>query len=773
MMKKAVILLAAMLTCMALPAQKVGLVLSGGGARGLTHIGIIHALEDNGVPIDYVAGTSMGAVVASLYAMGFSPREMVDFIASPDFYRAYTGTFDEDNLYYIKRNDPTPEFLTVRADLGADSIAFSPSIPTNLIDPVYMNLMFMETFAQPTAACDGDFNKLFVPFRCVASNVYEKRPLIFNHGDLGTAVRASMTFPFVFKPIEVDGELAYDGGIFNNFPVDIMKEEFKPDFMIGSVTAYGQERPDPSDVVGQLETMIMARTNYELPDTNGILMRFNLKGEVGLLDFQKVKELHDLGYQTTLDLLDSIRGKVPRTVPLDTIRARREAFKATFPEIRFRNIYVRGATDEQRQYIKREIRDDDEEYFTLEELRKAYFRLLSDNSISEIRPTAIYNPFDRSYDLQLDVTLQDNLSLMLGGALSTGNISQVYFGFYFNHLGRRSTELLLDGQLGRTYNNVQLMARLNFFSLDIPVSLRALAAYSTIDYYKQDYLFSGSFEPSLNRERESFFKIKGALPFLAQQKAEIGVGVGRIIDTYVPGGALDILNPVYSVNDYTLLGGSVLFGQNSLNSPQYATKGRAQSVLAQVFSGTSTYTAADASRGSSSLAPQTDISAISWLQVLFKDQRYTPLSNKFTLGTYAEAFYSSRNLAQNFTATLMQANAFTPTASSTFTYNSYFRSNKYVALGLIPVYNLSSILSVRLEGYCFVPLRPILQDNNYRPYYGPYFSRFGHIEELSFVGRFSTIVASAYLSHNSSPVNPWGVGITVGWQLFNTRFIER
>ena len=770
-MKKTFVCLLTLMLSAALPAQKVGLVLSGGGAKGLTHIGIIHALEDNGIPIDYVAGTSMGAIVASLYAMGYSPREMVDFIASPEFHRAYTGSLDENNLYYIKRNDPTPEFLTVRANLAADSVAFAPSLPTNLINPVYMNLMFMETFAQPTAACEGDFDKLLVPFRCVASNVYEKRPVIFDHGDLGNAVRASMTFPFVFKPIEVEGELAYDGGIFNNFPADVMKDEFHPDFIIGSVVASGQERPAPDDVIGQLETMIMARTEYVLPDTNGILMKFDLKGEVSLLDFHKVQELHDLGYQTTIELLDSIRGKVPRTVPLDTIRARREAFKASFPEIRFRNIYVRGATDEQRLYIKNEIRSSDDEYFSLDELRQAYFRLLSDNSISEIRPTAIYNPFDRSYDLQLDVTLEDNISLMLGGALSTGNISQVYYGFYFNHLGRRSTELLLDGQLGRTYNNVQLMARLNFLTDEMPISVRLLGAYSTIDYYKQDYLFSGSSEPALNKERESFLKLKTALPFLSQQKAEFGIG--RIIDTYVPGGTLDLQNPLYSTNDYKLFGGSVFFGQNSLNSPQYATKGREQYVLAQVFSGTNTYTPSDFPHAPSSLKPPIDVSPVSWLQVVFKDHRYMPLSDKFTLGTYAEGFYSSRNLAQNFTATLMQANAFTPTASSTFTYNSFFRSNKYVAAGLIPVYNLSSIFSVRLEGYAFLPLRPILQDDAYRPYYGHYFSRLGLIEELSIVGRFSTIVASAYLSHNNSPQNPWGVGLTVGWQLFNTRFIER
>jgi len=766
MIKRLFTFLLTLLICAALPAQKVGLVLSGGGAKGLTHIGIIHALEDNGIPIDYVAGTSMGAIVASLYAMGYSPREMVDFIASPEFHRAYTGFIDEDNLYYIKRNDPSPEFFTVKADLGADSIAFSPTLPTNLINPVYMNLMFMETFAQPTAACEGDFNKLFVPFRCVASNVYEKKPLIFSHGDLGTAVRASMTFPFVFKPIEVDGELAYDGGIFNNFPADIMKETFHPDFIIGSVVASGRERPKPDDIMGQLEMMIMDRTNYALPDSNGILMKFDLKGEVSLLDFHKVQELHDLGYQTTIELLDSIRSKVPRKVPLDTIRARREAYKATFPEIRFRNIYVRGTTDDQRQYIKNEIRDDDEEYFSMDDLRDAYFRLLSDNSISEIRPTAIYNPFNRSYDLQLDVTLESNASVMLGGALSTSNISQVYYGFYFNHLRRRSTEVLLDGQLGRTYNNVQLMGRLNFFSHDIPVSVRAIASYSTIDYYKQDYLFSGSSEPSLNKQREAFFKIKYALPFLSQQKAELGVGVGRITDTYVPGGTLDIQNPVYSTSDYYLLGGSAFFGQNSLNSPQFATKGRSRYVLAQVFYGSNIFTPGIPTM-------ETDVSPLSWLQVTFKDHRYRAISDKLTLGTYAEGFYSSRNLGLDYMATMMQANAFTPTASSTFSYNSYFRSNRYIAAGLIPIYNLSDIVSIRLEGYAFVPLRPILQDDDFTPYYGSYFSRFGHIEELSVVGRFSTVVASAYLSHNNSPQNPWNVGITVGWQLFNTRFIER
>ena len=100
-----------------LKAQKVGLVLSGGGAKGITHIGIIRALEENNIPIDYVAGTSMGAIVGALYAMGYSPDDMEKLIKSDDFKRWYTGNIEEQYIYYFKKNPPTPEFVNVRVSL--------------------------------------------------------------------------------------------------------------------------------------------------------------------------------------------------------------------------------------------------------------------------------------------------------------------------------------------------------------------------------------------------------------------------------------------------------------------------------------------------------------------------------------------------------------------------------------------------------------------------------------------------------------------------------
>ena len=198
-------------------AQKVGLVLSGGGAKGMTHIGIIRALEEHGIPIDYITGTSMGAIVGSMYAMGYTPDEMEELISSPDFKRWYSGEIETQYEYYFKKDRPSPAFFNFHFSLG-DTLETKKrqiSLPTNVVNPIQMNVVFLQLFAQATASCNEDFDNLFVPFRCVASDIYNKKELVMSKGSLGDAVRASMSFPFVFKPIEIDSTLAYDGGIYN------------------------------------------------------------------------------------------------------------------------------------------------------------------------------------------------------------------------------------------------------------------------------------------------------------------------------------------------------------------------------------------------------------------------------------------------------------------------------------------------------------------------------------------------------------------------------
>lgn len=138
--------------------------MSGGGAKGLAHIGIIRTLEEHGIPIDYIADTSMGAIVGSLYSMGYSPDEMAQLIKSDDFKRWYSGDIEEKYIYYFKKNPPTPEFVNIRISLK-DSLknVKSQFLPSSIVDPIQMNIVFLQLFGQATASCKGNFDHLFVP----------------------------------------------------------------------------------------------------------------------------------------------------------------------------------------------------------------------------------------------------------------------------------------------------------------------------------------------------------------------------------------------------------------------------------------------------------------------------------------------------------------------------------------------------------------------------------------------------------------------------------
>jgi len=202
-------------------AQKVGLVLSGGGAKGAAHIGVIKALEDNNIPIDYITGTSIGAIIGGFYAVGYTPDEMLELMLSDEFGYWQSGTIADDYIYYFKKPDDTPEFLRFSIDLK-DTIPVKTNItgilPQSLINPVQMNQAFMGLFAQATAKSGWNFDNLFVPFRCMSSDIYNKRAIKWRSGDLGEAIRSSMTLPFFFKPLWRDGFPLFDGGIYNNFP---------------------------------------------------------------------------------------------------------------------------------------------------------------------------------------------------------------------------------------------------------------------------------------------------------------------------------------------------------------------------------------------------------------------------------------------------------------------------------------------------------------------------------------------------------------------------
>ena len=741
-------------------AQKVGLVMSGGGAKGLAHIGVIKQLEENNIPIDYVAGTSMGAIVAALYSMGYTPDEMIETLKSDDFQRWYTGSMDQDYMFYFKQNRAVPDLLSLHFNIKDSISVVKPSI--NLVNAAPMNLGFLEIFSGYTAACKGNFNNLMVPFRCVASDVYNKKQVVFSKGNLGDAVRASMSYPFFFKPIRVDSVLLYDGGLYNNFPRDVMQQDFKPDVIIGSVVSDNPTLPDERDIMSQAENLIMGRSDYTLPEELGIILNMHIKG-VNLLDFHKIDDVTKVGYDFTAEHIDSIKRRIERREDSTALAARRAEFKSLVPELVFGKVVVQGVTKEQEKSIRKEFQKDNER-FSYETCKKGYYSLLSGNTIESILPHAIYNEADSTYTLYLDVVVNPPVSLNLGASLSTNISNQIYYGLHYRNLDNHSKEYVLDGQLGKVYNNVQLSGRIDFLG-ELPISLKFIGAYSTIDYYNMKYLFSKENSVALNHQREIFAKMKMVLPFLSNKKAEIGIGVADIKDEYAPSNILNLDRPAFDRNDLLLFGGSVKFEGNTLNAKVFPTEGWHETLTAQFVIGKEKY------RGSAQ--PELNTLRQSWLQISYKRRDHIKLSPLLSLGTYIQVHYSTRRLSKTYQATMMQAEAFTPTMNSIFNYDPKFRANQFVAGGITPILKFNSFVQFRPSFYAFVPYRMIKENSDgTASFCRKRFNNFEYIADFTVAAKFSNVYVSGFVNYYSSHNKSVNAGISLGWFMFNEKFLE-
>jgi NTE family protein len=196
---------------------RVGLVLSGGGARGLAHVGVLKALEELRIPVDAIAGTSMGAVVGGLFASGMTADEIEQLMRGLDWSAAFRDRPARNTLNFRRKQDDR-EFL-VRFPLGMQ--AGSIRVPRGLIQGQRLT-QTLRIQTMPVAAVE-DFDELPTPFRAVAADLETGERVVLERGDLTSAMRASMSAPGVFAPVEVDGRLLVDGGIVENLPVDVAK----------------------------------------------------------------------------------------------------------------------------------------------------------------------------------------------------------------------------------------------------------------------------------------------------------------------------------------------------------------------------------------------------------------------------------------------------------------------------------------------------------------------------------------------------------------------
>jgi NTE family protein len=758
--------------------QRVGLVLSGGGAKGMAHLGVIQALEENNIPIDYVTGTSIGAVVGGLYAIGYSPKEMLELFKSKEFVYWQTGEIQEQFVFSYKRKDPTPELFSIKFSVK-DSLIIQPHyLPESLINPNQMNIAFLGLFAQATAKAGSNFDNLFVPFRCIASNVYEKHAVIMRDGDLGDAIRASMTFPFVFKPITINGDLLYDGGIYNNFPVDIMKEDFNPDYIIGVSVSSNPNKPDVRNIMSQMENMVMQHTNYKVDKKDGINIDFELS-DVGLLDFNKADELFKLGYDSTIKKIEEIKESVNRSISQEELQTKRKDFKDSFPEFRIKHIKVNGLNDGAKKYIIKSFKhkhskdkpikehfdilcsSDNRDFITFDEFRINYFKLLADERISEIHTTAIYDDETNYYDLLLDVTLDDRFLFSIGGNISSSVSSQAYFGLEYRRLDAVGWDFCLDWQFGQIYNGLQLAPQIDFPSSTFPFYLKLIGNVHSFNFYNEDRFFYEKHQAPYFVQKEQYLKFELGFPLTMESKMNIGIGGANLADEYYQS-HINFTDRIADKNRYRLGNVYARYIINTLNDKQYPNKGMLINLTAQIAAGQEDYT---------SLAGK-EASNDAWWQARLDFQRYCGLAKIFTLGIIADVVWSQRNFSQTYIASVLQAPYFDPTPHSKYTFNPAFSANQFIAGGIKPIFNITRQLSAQAELYVFLPIKPILANNDNMAFYGKPFSKCEYIGEVSVVWRLPFISASVFVNHYSSPAKNWNVGFNIGYLIFNKKFLE-
>jgi NTE family protein len=456
----------------------VGLVLSCGGAKGLAHIGVIEALEEARIPIDFVGGTSMGAIIGGLYAMGYSTQEMKEIVRSDEFRYWMTGELEEEYKYFFKREHPGPDLVSIGLDIS-DTIPRT-LLPLSLIPNYLMDFAFMEIFSRASAAARYDFDSLFVPFLCNSADISNNEEIVFREGDLAQAVRASMTVPLYFRPIVVDGKILYDGGIYNNFPVNHVREQFNPDVLIGSKAAEGNTPPDEFDILGQIENIVMKPAEYQIDPEEGILLDMDFD-KVSLLAFDKLDQCVEQGYRKTMERMDEIR-KMVESSALDSagMAEKRREYREQWPEFRFGDLDIDGLNNAQRGYVEQSFRKA-KDTIGIEELKKEYLKLASDRSLLYLYPHAVYDEKDSIFTLRLRVIPQSPLEARFGLHFSTTGMAQTYLGFSYRNISEVSSHLKGSIQFGRFYNGANIGFRFDYPSRT-PLYFQASFNYNGFNY---------------------------------------------------------------------------------------------------------------------------------------------------------------------------------------------------------------------------------------------------------------------------------------------------
>ena len=429
--------------------ERVGLVLSGGAARGLAHIGVLKALEEQGIIIDAIAGTSMGAVVGGLYAAGYSIAELEQLALEVDWQQALSDAPSRVDIPFRRKQDDRDFLVKQKLSFRDDG---SLGLPLGVLQGQNLALLLEKLFARAGAV--EDFDQLPIPFRAVAADISTGEVVVFSQGHLALAVRASMSIPAVLTPVEVDGRLLVDGGISNNIPVDIARQMDVDRVIvadIGSPLATTESLHTVFDILNQSVGLLTRRNSDAQLATlqaQDILIQPELAG-YGLTDFARAQGMMDAGYRATnamqwrlVDLAQPLPGhkklasntKKIKQAPLITSVQIQNTSKVGDEVIRY---YIRQALDQPLDV--EQLQKDMGTLYGLEYFERVEYRLQPESGGNALVINATDKKTGTDY-LRLGMNLSDDLR--------GDSVFNIGASFRMNGINRLGAEWLSRVQMG-------------------------------------------------------------------------------------------------------------------------------------------------------------------------------------------------------------------------------------------------------------------------------------------------------------------------------------
>jgi NTE family protein len=285
------------------PRPRVALALSGGGARGIAHIGVLRALEEAGVPVDAIAANSMGAIVGGIYATGKSAAELETIVRSMDWASLFSGRPDRRTLPVARRNDRYAPTAGVSFDWK------TLKLPRGLLAEHRVNRFLIEHLSPAGYGVEGDFDRLPIPFRAIAADLADGEPVVMAKGDLALAVRASMSIPLLFPPVDWEGRHLVDGLVAVNLPIDVARA-FGPRVVVaidvGSLPREPSEYESAFGVAARVSELLARRRYRDFEAQADVLVRPDL-GRHAATNYSGVEALIENGYEATKESLPAIR----------------------------------------------------------------------------------------------------------------------------------------------------------------------------------------------------------------------------------------------------------------------------------------------------------------------------------------------------------------------------------------------------------------------------------------------------------------------------------